>query len=527
MRRQLVAAACSLTLAAASGAVGSTPVWADSAPVTDLAPSSSLETTVTGSPDATFQASEQQYAGWLTQGDNWRGYLRQQGRSITVTLPSSASVRTVSIDMMQNPASGIYYPSYVDVEVQSNGQWIKVGRVATHIPLTDRRVSTQTFALQLPGVETTQVRVSFPVGVWVFARHLHIYAAVGGQTGGTVAPISTSDSGDATANRPLSPTDPGVNGIRNMLLVYTGNHTAAGTWTTQDFLPMVGYSSLSSGSWQGRMFDTMLFVPYGTVGDTESAWQDYLHDLFAPNQQLAALDAAVGQINQQLGTYGQKENVVLTLPYPAYGDGVFGTVNGQTLSFDGGPDDALALQARHQALQWYLQQLLADWRNANYSNLKLVGLYWENEAINTERPGEVALVQDAAALAHAQSLSFYWIPYYDAEGISHWRSFGFDAAWLQPNYAELGSGADLGRLRNAEQYATKYGLGLELECTGLDATGASLYTNTINELAADGYAGSVTHAYYDASKLFTQASGSVDLNTRLVYDNTYQFIARP
>jgi hypothetical protein len=65
---------------------------------------------------------------------------------------------------------------------------------------------------------------------------------------------------------------------------------------------MLGYTSLTGSAPSARMFDTMLFLPYGSVADTQSGWQAYLNDLFAPNQQLSALDAAVGQMNQEIST---------------------------------------------------------------------------------------------------------------------------------------------------------------------------------------------------------------------------------
>jgi hypothetical protein len=37
------------------------------------------------------------------------------------------------------------------------------------------------------------------------------------------------------------------------------------------------------------LFDTMLFVPYPNVPDTETGWTNYLNDLFALNLQLAGL----------------------------------------------------------------------------------------------------------------------------------------------------------------------------------------------------------------------------------------------
>jgi hypothetical protein len=49
--------------------------------------------------------------------------------------------------MEQDQGSGVYYPNHVDFEVMYNGQWSKVETSNTKIPLTDKRISTQTFSV--------------------------------------------------------------------------------------------------------------------------------------------------------------------------------------------------------------------------------------------------------------------------------------------------------------------------------------------------------------------------------------------
>jgi hypothetical protein len=373
--------------------------------VTDFASQSTISTTTQGHVDATIQKSEASIGGALTTGDNWKGYLRQMGRNITVTLPSTESIQSISIEMEQDPGSGVYYPNHVDFEVMYNGQWTKVGTANTKVPSTDKRISTQTFSVKVSNINTQQVRIRFPLSVWVFARHLHIYGTAPNGASGTLNSDVPQDW--PTYHSALSPSDARAHGIHNMLLVYTGDHGSLGLWSQSDFLTMLGYTSWTGSEPSAGMFDTMLFLPYGSVAGTQSGWQAYLNDLFAPNQQLSALDAVVGQMNQELSTPGNKEKVVLTLPYSSYGDGVWGTVNGNLINLNGTSDDPLALQARHQAMQWYLQTLLSMCNNAHFQNLELTGLYWENEVVNDEQPGEVPLIQDAVSLAHQNNLPLF------------------------------------------------------------------------------------------------------------------------
>lgn len=527
-RKHVIAGAASFALTAslATWPCGAA-VWADTQATTlDLTSQATVTTDVQGQYDATFSQMEQTYNAPLWGGDGWRGFLRQGGRDITLTLPQSYSLQTISIQMEQNARSGIYYPSHVDFSANVNGSWVELGTVRPVIPPTDKRSTTYTFRIDAKGVRTQQLRISFPVQVWVFARHLTI---TGSTVGGGSTNLSPETGGSPGVQQPLSPADARSHGIRNMLLVYTGDHGDAGTWSTADFLPMVMYQP-PNGAPAQHLFDSVLFLPYSTLQDTQGAWQAYLDDLFRPGQQLSALDAAVGQANQILGTPGYREKVVIALPYPVYGDGVWGVANGVSLNFDGSAQDPNALSARMQALQWYMQTLQADWNRAGFQNLTLVGVYWENEQIDPGAPAEARLVGGAAQAAHAQGWPLFWIPFYDAPGTDAWNQAGFEAAWLQSNFIEQGTAADARRITEAEQAARRDGLGIEVELTDgvlQDPGMQAEYQAFLQQLQQDGFTGAVSHAYYAGSKLLVTAAQSPDPAVRAVYDQTAQFALQP
>ncbi|MCL6516922.1 DUF4855 domain-containing protein [Alicyclobacillus sp.] len=517
-------AAFTLTAGLAAGP-GAATAWADGPALTDLTPMATVTTDVQGQYDSTFTRMEQTYGAPLTGGDGWRGFLRQGGRTITVTLPQACSLGTISIQMEQNARSGIYYPSQVDVSANVGGSWVKLGTVRPVIPPTDRRRTTYTFRVNAGGITAQQVRISFPVQVWVFARHLTISGMAAGAGSASPSPVSGSTPG---MQQPLSPADPRSRGIRNMLLAYTGDHGTAGTWTPSDFLPMVMYQPPVGGAGQ-HLFDTVLFLPYGTLADNQAAWRAYLDDLFRPGQQLSALDAAVGQANAALGTPGYREKVVIALPYPDYGDGVWGAVGG-SLDFNGLAQDPNALSARLEALRWYLQTLRTDWSQAGFQNLTLTGVYWVNEQVDPGAPADPALIAGAAQAAHDEGLPMFWIPFYDAPGADTWSQAGFDAAWLQPNFIEQGAAADPNRIAQAEQTARRAGLGVEVELTDAvlyDPNLRSQYLTFLGRLRQDGFGSGVSHAYYAGSKLLVTASLSADPSVRALYDATAQFALNP
>lgn len=524
IRRSFLAALSFTVLAGTTSIVsGASTAFADTA--TDVAPFSSITTDTTGPADAQFQKFEATYNAPFYGSDAWHGFCRQNGRDIVISLPQNYNIQNFSIEMEQNPSSGVYYPNHVDFEVNVNGSWYKMGTAKSGIPSTDKRLTTQTFAVNGHNVQGGSFRIRFPVAVVVFVRHIHIMATP--SSGSAQMPSLPADP--VPYNNPLSADDARAHGIRNMLLVFTGANGQRGTWSQSDFLPMIAYTP-QNGQAVARMFDSMLFSPYGTMTDTQTGWQAYLQDLFTQGQQLSALDAAVAQQNQALGTPGYKEKVMLTLPYPAYGDGVWGQANGKNLDFNGSNSDPNALSVREAALAWYLQTLMGDWNSAQFQNLQFTGLYWQNEQVGYDRPGEVSLIQNAAELTHQNGFPLFWIPFYDASGVDDWQSAGFDAAYLQPNLIEQGAGADTSRLQNTEQYASQNGLGLEIELIdgALYNTGVqSQYFATLNQFAQDHFAGNIAHTYYAGSKLLVEAANSTNPWVHNVYDQTYQFISHP
>ncbi|MCL6592902.1 MAG: DUF4855 domain-containing protein [Alicyclobacillus sp.] len=489
----------------------------------DLLTNAQISTAVLGPVDASFAASEQHYPQPLTSSSGWHGFLRQVGRQITITFAQPEVVQHLAITMEQDAGSGIFLPDYVRFEVQQNGRWLEWSTSYPALPSSNRRKAVQTFAADAPGgVQAQAVRITFPVAVWVFARGLTVQGHPW-QPGETLppGPLLQPVAEETTTPRYLTPLETG--GIHNMLLVATGAHGSQGTWSPSDFLPMIAYVN-RLGFPQGSLFDTFLFVPYPGLTDTADGCTTYLNDLFSSSTQLGALNQAVGLWNQQRHSQ-DVVNVVLNLPYFAFGDRDFGQVNGQDLRFSGTPADPAALQAREAALRWYVSQVWSRWQAAHFDNLRLVGLYWNEEQVQPNAPGERALLQTAEQLTHEHQLPLFWIPYYDANHSTDWKALGFDAAWLQSNYVEEGEQADPERIDGAVALARPHQMGIELELTGLDAANRQLYTSFLQRLQADGWTGAgLSNAVYDGSKLLVEAAQSTDPAVRAVYDATATYL---
>lgn len=488
----------------------------------DLTSLGSLSVGITGLPDSTFGKNEQAYQGSLTGTSSWRGFSHQLGRTITIQFQKPVDVTHVQITALQDPQLGVVFPSEVEFQFEQNGTWYTAGARPSAIPLSGQKVTKQTFGFDSAGIEASAVRLYIPVSVWVFVNGVDVQGSTTtqGQPASTYAQVANSapDSG------PLSPTSPSSAGIQNMLLVETGANGNQGLWPEQNFEPMVAYED-TTGKMIAPMFDTMLFLPYGSVPNTMTGLTKYMSDLFAPNQQLSALDAAVAASNTALSRPDYKEKVVLSIPFFRYGATDFGMVNGQDVNFAGSATDPNAIQARETAVQWYVSTLLSQWNQANFQHLQLVGLYWDEEQYDTTMPGEQSFVSFASSEVHAQKLPLFWIPYYGADQTDNWKSLGFDAAWIQPNYVELGTAADTLRISNGMETANKYGMGIEVELSGLNASNQTLYSTFLNKLDVEGFGqNQVTHAFYDGSKLLVTAAASPDAAERNVYDETAAFI---
>lgn len=514
------AASTSVSKSASTDSSNSSQTTPSMQNLTNLA---TLSTAVTGLTDSTFASQEASYQQPLTSATGWRGFSHQTGRDITLTFNKPVDVQKIQLRALQNPALGIYFPDYVQYEFQVNGQWVTAGKRPSGIPQSGQKVMTQAFDWSnSAGVETTAVRIYIPVSVWVFVDGLKVEGSTA-QSGATATnltplPAKTADIG------PLSPQSPGAYGIQNMLLVETGAYSNQGLWSESDFEPMLAYQD-QSGKVSGSLFDTILFLPYGSVADSAAGWRDYMSNLFAPNQQLTALNQAVAKTNDELKRPGYQEKVVLTIPYFPYGTRDFGMVNGQDINFGGSNSDPNAVTARTTALNWYLSTLLQQWKQADLKNLKLVGLYWDEEQYHDASPGEADYTKAAVNAAHTDGLPLFWIPFYGADKTDAWKSLGFDTAWIQPNYVEQGNAADVIRISNAMETAKKAGMGVEVELTGLDSSNQQLYNTFLQKLNSEGFAqGQVSHAFYDGSKLLVTAANSTDPTARAAYDATAAFI---
>lgn len=477
-------------------------------------------------PDQGFQETEYKshsgpVEGLTSQGKAWTGFLRQQGRDITVDLKKAQSVTTISFEFMQDAGSGIYLPSYLEAAVSLDGKaWYHLGQVNHSVDPADTVVQSKNLTFSFAPVLTRYVKLSFPVNTWVFARHLSVK---GGDSAAEPAVLAPAGYARLSGEGYLQVAD-----MKNILLVYTGGNADDGTWSNSDFRSMVAYQNANEVA-GGRMFDTMLFLPYPEIPCTRDGWNSYLNDLFAQGAQLSALDGAVGRLNETSNLMG-KEKVILTVPYPDPKQQAFGALEegGISLNFSGAAGSGeQAAASRLAAVRWFYDSLMSRWKQAGLNNLELAGIYWYGESVDQTVNGERELVQGTARLVRGDGLEFFWIPYHGSHGYEDWRSYGFTRVFLQPNFYAVDSPPEERMDRTAE-LAGRYNLGIELECDGnilYSRYYYDLFYRQLNSAQRLGLDRDVSLAWYAGSKALVKAATSNSPQVRAVYDDIYRWIS--
>ncbi len=478
------------------------------------------------SPDQSFQETEEKSypgpkEGLPSRDETWTGFFRQQGRDIIVDLMKTTTVTKISLEFMQEAGSGIYLPQYMNCSISADGkEWYHLGQVNHSIDPADLSVQNKYFTLAFPSVAARYVKISFPVDVFVFARRLSIKG--GGQPQSPVI-LAHEEQDGQTADTYLQIPD-----IKNILLVFSGSHGDLGKWTSQDFLPMLVYLD-KKNSIKGKMFDTMLFLPYPDLACNKDGWTAYAEDLFAPGAQLSALEETMARLNK-IPDYQGKVNVILTLPYPDGQQENFGILEsgGSPLCFsEKKAGKSQAAGDRLLAVRWFYDNLMNRWDRAGFKYLNLAGIYWYQESMDPTTPGDVELVQDVARLVRNDGLRFFWIPFFGAQGYDVWRSYGFNHAFLQPNYYTSDIPPDE-RMDKAAELAKRYNLGLEIECDDgilfYNSEYYNLFYKQLNKAKQLNIDKEASKAYYAGSKTLVRAWRSENYKIRSIYDDIYKWL---
>lgn len=283
--------------------------------------------------------------------------------------------------------------------------------------------------------------------------------------------------------------DPDVNGENgkipassDMVLIYGGgHHRQPYAWTPGILKDYVAYFD-KKGKWHW-LFDSFLLLEFmdpavnGGAGKTfitgykykgnympsanKTDWENLINYYFSSSSSgVGAVDMAIEEAKPALGEPERKRQIVVGIPEPIIflysatksgGSTYWGELGGETLDFKESAD-------RIRACKWYIDTVIKKFKDMNYKNIQLAGFYWVAEnSSNTN-----VILKPVADYIKSKKYSFDWIPYYNAEGYFLWKEYGFNYAYLQPNYF-FRDDVPVSRLNEACALAKSYGMGLELE----------------------------------------------------------------
>ena len=268
----------------------------------------------------------------------------------------------------------------------------------------------------------------------------------------------------------------------DMVLCYGGGHARTPYyWMSSRLQSYVSYTDPDNV--EHWLFDAFLFLEFADTGSggsnvsyvtghldsstglplnsaTQDDWQTLIDYLFSDTYNLVALDKEVATVASRIGEPPTKRKVIISIPEPIQylntGDTsssrtYWGKVDNKTLDFSKTDD-------RVTACKWFIDKVRARFNAKNFKNIELAGFYWLAEkSTYTE-----AILPSVAKYLHQFKYSFNWIPYYNATGYSNWQNYGFDYAFLQPNYF-FTTTIPVSRLKDAINLADKASMNLEME----------------------------------------------------------------
>lgn len=490
-------------------------------------------------PDTGGALTDGAYGGTEYTSVGWVGYMRQSSRTITLDLGGLKTLESLSTDFLYYPTAAVYLPGTVRYALSVNGQtWRTAGDVAgDNTGITNERRSVD---LSIPPTLARYVRVTFDVNGWGFVDEITARGNDGRLPGakpptGPDEPTVTDCAPDA-AYLPQGSSE--VNGVKNAFLAYTYNTESEngeiGRWRPESLLPVISHTDENDvpTDW---MFDTVLFMAGGSELDgyqDEEAWRDLLDRLFVPGENVPALDTATADAAQQLGDADHRTKMMLPIPNPvADSDEPWGVIDGREIDLNPtrvGEDTAAA--NRLAVVNWFIDETMQRLDQTDTDHLDFVGFYWMREAI-APNSSDSRLTNKVSEQIHGLDgdLLFYWIPYFQAAGYQHWRSYGFDASMLQPNYffSDALPVGDNTRLEKTTQLAKCTGQGVEIEGDWAmveNEDGRKKFQQYLDVYAETGANQALKGYYWGSRRTFEAVVHHEDPEVRAPYDVAYRFI---
>ncbi|KIY23878.1 DUF4855 domain-containing protein [Mesobacillus subterraneus] len=260
----------------------------------------------------------------------------------------------------------------------------------------------------------------------------------------TVHPVSNSMVTFSEKTGDLNQT-----GIHNGVLIYNGAENYI-TFSPEFFRPYITPNGSS-----GTLFDSFIFLgrsyPEGEFGVHVKNNANYSDWLWYLNQ---TFDEAGGlnNLNEAAKGLGKTVNVYIAIPYPKM-EGTFMDLEGNK--------HTNSMTEREKIVSWYIEQTEILWDVAAYENLHFKGYYWFSETMGHRE--DEKMITKISDTIHNRNRAFIYSPHATSSNFEHWKNYGFDGAYLQPNTFRLKIKDTEARLHRAFLQAQIYGSGINLE----------------------------------------------------------------
>ncbi len=451
-------------------------------------------------------------------------FYRGDGRHIVIDLGNEMAVDAVYAEFLNQVSVGVGAPPAVMVNVSNDGvHWVSVSSEYTGLygDKTAQIVSIDGKFKQ--AYRCRYVRVSFAtvpdntVSSNVYLSEIEIF----GKKNAENVPEAQYDPDLRWGNFP----DPSIIGAENILLAAVSGKLGEANcevMNEQYARYALAYHDID-GNIKDTLFDSFLFAPtmrFAFQADSADSFELFVEELWHEGQNLTALEKAAKEVEDGLNT-AVRPTVWLNLMCPKTGE-TCRDVNG-----DGAAEDFSTVEGRFAYLKYQVDRYLEIWGESGFANLKLLGFYWNDEAIRKEESElNTGSIKKINEYIHSLGYKSIWCPYYTAYGTWLWEEVGFDFASWQPNYMFYAT--EPTRMQSTSSKAKIYGMGVELEIEDYTGDGSiGLYREYLREGYDSGFMNSIKLYYHGSFPgAFFGSALSGDERLRTVYDETYLFAKR-
>ena len=446
------------------------------------------------------------------------------GRTVIFDLDHISSVEKVNVSFHVRSEWAVRAPNTINILVSDDGtEWYNVGVI---VPKGDNDPGIYFGELKLKSkVKARYVGFAFNVDGWVACKELEVFGTT--SASGAKAPEKAGYTQKPMfVNKRQEPTEEILGGAHDLVLLYHGKNIEG--YTADQLIPYLAYCD-KDGNILDTMFDSFLFLLSGELpsgyaghnGCTASDCTFMIDDVFKDGRNMNALEEAAGRVKDELELGDDyKFKVTMTIYYPWFETENFGDIDG-----DGVSEDLSDMDTRLKVVKWYIDLCEKRFAEQEYENIELVGYYWYNESINS-KDDAITLLNGISDIAHSYGRSFFWIPYFVANGYNSWADYGFDVACMQPNYV-FHLDRPYSNIQLTAHYTKLYGMGVEMEICYEVLVNEQYFRRYMAYLAAGaelGYMDDAIIMYYQSLLDFNSACYSNNKYGRTVYDYTYHFI---